>query len=148
MSATSTSPFQIHTAYDAYPRNNPDKTFFPNWWILDWSFAVVGWYSTNEPNGIIGPLMVLQNVFHMVSSHQTRDLERFANRYSIPWNLPTTSHPDLIATTQQRCLLLLCALLFQQSHRLLICVVLTYNDSKKDLHDICQILVSCQCEWL
>ena len=35
-------------AYKAYPRNNPGKTFFPNWWILDWSFAVVGWYSINE----------------------------------------------------------------------------------------------------
>ena len=29
-------------AYNAYPRNNPGKTFFPNWWILDWSFAVIG----------------------------------------------------------------------------------------------------------
>ena len=37
-------------ACNAYPRNNPSKTFFPNWWILDWSFAVVRWYSTNEPN--------------------------------------------------------------------------------------------------
>ena len=34
------------------------------------------------------------------------------------WN-----HSDLIATIQQRCLLLLCALLFQQSHLSLICVV-------------------------
>ena len=48
-SATNTSPFQIHPAYNAYPRNNPGKTFSPNWWILDWSFAVTGWYSTNEP---------------------------------------------------------------------------------------------------
>ena len=40
----------------AYPRNNPGKTFFPNWWILDWSFAVIRWYSTNEPNWMIGPL--------------------------------------------------------------------------------------------
>ena len=55
-SAISTSPFQILPAYRVYPRNNPGKTFFPNWWILDWSFAVKGWYSTNEPNGIIGPL--------------------------------------------------------------------------------------------
>ena len=37
-------------------RNNPGKTFFPNWWILDWYFAVIGQYSTtSEPNGIIGP---------------------------------------------------------------------------------------------
>ena len=49
-------PSKTHTAYKAYPKNNPGKTFFPNWWILDWSFAVIGWYSTNEPNGIIGPL--------------------------------------------------------------------------------------------
>ena len=47
-SATNTSPFQILSAYNAYPRNNPGKTFFPNWWILDWSFAVIGWYSTND----------------------------------------------------------------------------------------------------
>ena len=43
-SAISTSPFQILPAYRAYPRNNPGKTFFPNWWILDWSFAVLEWY--------------------------------------------------------------------------------------------------------
>ena len=49
-------PFQILPAYRAYPRNNPGKTFFPNWWILDWSFAEKGKYSTNEPNRIIGPL--------------------------------------------------------------------------------------------
>ena len=56
MSSTRMSPFQIPPAYRSYPRNNPGKTVFPNWWILDWSFAVLGWYSTNEPNGIIGPL--------------------------------------------------------------------------------------------
>ena len=49
-------PSKFSPAYRAYPRNNPGKTFFPNWWILDWSFAVIRWYSTNEPNGIIGLL--------------------------------------------------------------------------------------------
>ena len=44
------------TRVQSYPRNNPDKTFFPIWWILDWPFAVTGWYSTNEQKGIIGPL--------------------------------------------------------------------------------------------
>ena len=52
MSATIMSPFQILLAYRAYPRNNPGKTFFPNWWILDWSFAEIGEYSTSEPNGM------------------------------------------------------------------------------------------------
>ena len=42
-------------ANKAYPRNNPGKTFFPNWWNLDWFFAEIGWYSTSEPNGMIGP---------------------------------------------------------------------------------------------
>ena len=32
------------------------RLVFPNWRILDWSFAEIGWYSTDEPNGIIGPL--------------------------------------------------------------------------------------------
>ena len=147
MSATSMSPFQIPPAYKAYPRNNPGKTFFPNWWILDWSFAVIGWYSTNEPNGIIGPLKVCQDVFHRASSHQTRDLECFADKHSSPWNLPTTFHLDPIATIQQRCLPLLCALLFQLTHLFPICVVSTYNDSMKDLHKLCQIPRNCQCKW-
>ena len=35
-------PSKFTPAYNAYPRNNPGKTFFPNWWMLDWSFAVIG----------------------------------------------------------------------------------------------------------
>ena len=92
--------------------------------------------------------MVAQNVFHRASSHQIRDLWHFADKYNIPWNLPTNFHSDLITTIQQRCLPLLCALLFQQSHLFLICVVLTYNDSRKDLHRLCQIPRNCQCKWL
>ena len=38
--------------------------------------------------------------------------ECFADSCSIPWNLPTNFHPNLIATVRHRCLLLLCALLF------------------------------------
>ena len=41
----------------------------------------------------------------MVSSHQTRDLEYFADSSYIPWNPPTIFHPDLIATTLQMPLL-------------------------------------------
>ena len=59
----------------------------------------------------------------MEFSHQTRDLERFADRYTIPQNLPTNFHPDLIATILQTYLLLLCALLFQQSYLFVICMV-------------------------
>ena len=44
--------------------------------------------------------------------------------------MPTNFHSDPIATIQQRCLPLLYALLFQQSHLFLICEVSTYNDSR------------------
>ena len=61
------------------------RLFFPNWWILDWSFAVIGWWcSTNEPNGIVGSLNGCPNVFHRASSHKIIDLWRFADRCNIP----------------------------------------------------------------
>ena len=63
-------------------------------------------------------------------------------------NLPTNFHVDPIATIQQRYLLLLCVPLSQQAHLFLICVVSTYNDSRKDLHRLCQIPRNCQCKWL
>ena len=94
-------PSRFHPRFRAYPRNNPGKTFFPNWWIIDWSFAVIGWYSTNEPNWIICPLNGSFNHLGMVFSPQTSDLECFEDRYSIPWNLPTIFHPDLTATKLQ-----------------------------------------------
>ena len=100
------------TAYNALPR----KVIRRNRMIFHhgvkrncWSFE---WFSES----------------HTVSSHQTRDLECFADSSNIPWNLPTNFHSDLIATIPQRCLPLLCARLFHQSHLFLICVVLTYND--------------------
>ena len=93
----------------------------------------VKWYS--EPHFIF-------------SSHQTRDLECFADSNNIPWNPPTIHCPDLNATTPQRYLLLLCALLFQQSHSFPICVVSTCNDSRKNLHKLCRIPRNCQCKWL
>ena len=56
MSATNMSLFQIPPAYRAYPRNIPGNIFFPNWWILDWSFGEIGQYSTNETKGMIGTI--------------------------------------------------------------------------------------------
>ena len=52
------------------------------------------------------------------------------------------------ATVQQKSLLSLCALLIRQSHLFLICVVLTYNDSRIIHRKICQIPRNCRCEWL
>ena len=45
--------------------------------------------------------MVAQNVSRMEVSHQTRDLECFTDRYSIPWKLPTNFHLDPIATSAE-----------------------------------------------
>ena len=42
---------------------------------------------------------------------------------------------------------LLCAVLYRQCYLFLICVVLTYNDSRKDLHRLCQVpRKNCQCK--
>ena len=84
----------------------------------------------------------------MVIYHQTRDLECFADSCSNPWNLPTIRYPDLTAIAPPMSLLSLYALLFLQSHLFLICVALTYNDSRIILHRICQILRNCQCKGL
>ena len=86
-----------------------------------------------------------RTAFHMVSSRQTRDLECFADSSSIPWNPPTIRYPDRTAKAPQMSLLLsLCALLFQQSHLFLICVVLTYYDSRIVPRKTCQIPRNCQ----
>ena len=85
---------------------------------------------------MIGPLKGSPKCLsYGVSSHQTKDLECFADRKSIPQNLPTIFHQDLIATVPH-------PLLF------LICVVFTYSDSRKDVHKLCQIPRNCQCKWL
>ena len=92
--------------------------------------------------------MAFRTAFHMVISHQTRDLEYFEGGSNIPWNPPTNHCPDLIATGPKMSLLSLCALLFLRTHLFLFCVVLTYNDSRKDLHKTCQIPRNCQHKWL
>ena len=74
--------------------------------------------------------MVFQNASRMVFSHQVRDLECFADRYNIPQNLPTNFHSELIAIAPQMSPLSLCALLSQQSHLFLICVVRTMIPGK------------------
>ena len=61
MHATKMSPFQILSAYNAYPRNIPGKTSGPNWCSLDRSSAERGWYSTIAPIGITGPLNGIPN---------------------------------------------------------------------------------------
>ena len=57
-----------------------------------------------------------------------------------------SSRPDCNNTADVPSFTLGTALL--QSHLFLICVVLTYNDSRKDLHKLCQIPGNCQCNWL
>ena len=83
----------------------------------------------------------------MEFSHQTRDLECFTDRYSIPWNLPTNSHPIMTVAIQLMSLLLLFVLLFQQCHLSRIDEVSKSDDSTIDLHRIFQIPKSCQWKW-
>ena len=92
--------------------------------------------------------MAFRTAAHEVSFHQTRDLECIAHSSSIPWNPPTIRYADRTAIAPQMSLLSLYALHSQQSHLFPICAVLTYNDSRKGLHKISQILGTCQCKWL
>ena len=93
----------------------------------------------------------------MMCAKQTRNLSHvctceLVRKYDVRDMVFTKSthnfHSDLIATILRKCLLLLCALLFQQSHLFPICVVWTCNDSNKDLHKLCQIPRNCRCKWL
>ena len=83
-------------------------------------------------------LRAFRTAFRMESPHQTRDLECFADSSNTPWNPPTIHCPDLCATIPQMSLPSLCALFFPQSHLFLICVALTYNDSRTIPHKTCQ----------
>ena len=78
----------------------------------------------------IGAPFVVQTRLQQYRRCPSLTFECFADKKSIPWNLPTNFHPDPIATILQRCLPVLCALLSQQSHLFPICVALTYNDSR------------------
>ena len=80
-------------------------------------------------------------------SRQIWDLGRVPDGCDIPQNLPTNFHSDLTATIQQRCLPLLCALLFQQSHVCLICVVQTIV-SGKIFTGFPEFQGIVQCKWL
>ena len=84
----------------------------------------------------------------MVSSHQTRDLECFADSSNTPWNPSTIHCPDLTATIPQMSLLSLCAVLILKSHLFLICVALTCNDFRIIPHKTWQIPGNCQCKGL
>ena len=79
-------------------------------------------------------------------SPQKAYLECFADNNNIPQNPPTVFHPDWTAIAPQMFLLSLHVRLILQSHVFLICVVLTYNDSRKILHRTCQIPCNCRCK--
>ena len=79
--------------------------------------------------------MVLQSAAHRVFSRPTRYFERFADNSYIPWDQPTTFHPNRIADVTQRFLLSLCAPLpALQHHVSQNDDALMYNDSRIDLH--------------
>ena len=152
MSATIMSPFQIPPTYRAYPRNNPGKTFFPNWWILDWSFAEIGQYSTNEPNGMIGP----------VNGCPKRPKTPFV------WSLPIRQEicdvsqigvafrgicqPFFIQTWLQQ----YCRRTFFHSAYCPLSKPICFRSvwcgramiPGRDLHKLCRIPRNCQCKWL
>ena len=94
--------------------------------------------------------MVLRTASHMVSSHQTRDLVCFKNNRNIPWSQPTFFHPSRIANSTADVPFLNsthCSL--SNPIRFLICVVLTYNDSRIILPQaFANFSRIVQCKWL
>ena len=90
--------------------------------------------------------MAFRVAFHTVFSHQIKDPEYFAESSNTPWNAPTIRCPDWTARAPQMSLLSLYVSLFRQSHLFLICVVLTYNDSRIIPRKTCQIPTNCQCK--
>ena len=117
-------PSKFPPACRGYPRNNPGKTFFPNCTIRFSKTSFVWSLPTRQE---ILNVSQIAGTFHGICP---------------PFFI------DLIATILQRYLPLLCALLSQQSHLFLICVVSTYNESRKDLHKLGHIPRNCQCKLL
>ena len=80
--------------------------------------------------------MVLQSAAHRVFSRPTQCFERFGDSSNIPWDQPTTFHPNRIADVTQRFLLSLCTPLpARQHHVSQNDDALMYNDSRIDLHN-------------
>ena len=101
--------------------------------VLRWNHA-----RFTQHGSIRAHFLLLSRIFHQSGKFLS------ASEH-VPLNLPTNFHPDLNATILQMYLLSLCALLSQQSQLFPICVVSTHNDSRKDLHKLCQIPRNCQC---
>ena len=135
-------------AYRACPTNIPSKTLSPNWWFLDWSLEVIGWYSTSAPHGKIGPLngSPKRLSYGVFPSDKRSVTFRRKQLHSMEPSHHFSSRPDWNSTADVSSKF--CALLFPQSHLFPICVVLTQYDSRKDLHMLCRIPRNCQCKWL
>ena len=61
-------------------------------------------------------LVLWWSASHEVFSHQTRDLECFADSSNTPWNHPTNFHQNRFAEVLHMFLLWSCVPLFQQCH--------------------------------
>ena len=143
MSATKMSPFQIHPAYKAYPRNNPGKTFFPNWWILDWSVAEIG------------------IILNQWTKRHDRSFKRFS-KTSLIWGFPIRQ--EILNISQIGIAFHgICPPILQQYGRgaFFYSAHCSFSDPTcfwsvwcrrtmipgKDLHRLCQIPRNCQCKW-
>ena len=79
------------------------RTFLPNWWILDWSFVDIGWYSTKWNNlGLLYGSPTSPYEFCFPIRQSVLNISQVTN--NIPWN-PPNFRPIPIATTSQMSLL-------------------------------------------
>ena len=92
--------------------------------------------------------MVFWTAFHKVSSHQTIDLESFADSSNIPWNPPTIVRQHHTDRKQMGLLREQCVE-WKKGHLRCCCnQVRPMNDSKIILHRVCQIRRNFKCKWL
>ena len=123
------------------------QLFGTNVWLPDWSFAEIRWYSTIAPNGMSG-----------VKGHSEPPLiwclpirQEILNVSRIAITFHGIRPPFFVQTWLRqycRCPFFHSAHCFSAIHVFLICVALTYNDSRIILHKTYQILRNCQCKWL
>ena len=104
------SPFQIPPAYNAYPKNNPGKTFQLT--RLSQKQVILNQWTKRTD---FSSEKISKTPF-VLSFPDRQEILNISNMsIAFPWNLLPTFDSDLVATVRQKCLPLLRELLFQQS---------------------------------
>ena len=141
ISAIRVSHFQIPPAIKACPRKLPGNTFLPNWWILAWSLADVGRYSTCTPNGTTSSFFEWFTKSSLIWSfpicQEVLNISQIAIAFHKSWP-PLADVPSFTRRTARSAIPFVSARWGVD--------VLRFHD--KILHRLYQILRNFPCKWL